>query len=124
MTEKQKVQSHWTWIVSLLVFVLFNVAFQYFMYCLWTGDGNHLLWVLCIVVMCVAPCVGVYVGGLFLLRNKHFIPPLKSMFITIGGVALVVGNLVCFGFTVFFLVAMLCAALPRLWNYFISVIAG
>jgi hypothetical protein len=44
----------------------------------------------------------VYVSGLFLLRNKHhFILSLKSMFIAIWGVVLLLCNLICLGFVVY-----------------------
>jgi hypothetical protein len=124
MVEIQKIKSHRTWIVSLLAFILFNVAFQYFVYCAFSGISNYVLWNLCVIVLFVAPCVGSYTAGLFLFRNKHLIPPWRQIVIPLGGVLLIVGNLICFSFVVVFLCQNLSRFVNFVFNEIIRILAG
>ena len=110
MENEQKIRSHWTWIVSLSAFTLFNVMLQYWGYHMWTGDGLAVLWIPSLIGVLVMPAVGLYACVLFVVRNWHLIPPFRQVAVPLLGMLLLVGNLICFGFSVFFLV-LICVGL-------------
>jgi hypothetical protein len=80
------------------------------------------------IVLLVSPCVGSYTAGRFLFQNKCLIPPWRQIIVPLGGVFLIVGNLICFSFVVIFIVGILYQKLLHFVNFVfnevIHILAG